>query len=82
METSGCTAAQSRIRRPVQGTRVPSLVREEHTCGATRSMCRNYPGSLPGPGAAFLRGPQARKAAVPCVPREDKDQSSLCPSKA
>ena len=32
-----------RIRLPIQGTRVPSLVREDPTCcGATKPVCHNY----------------------------------------
>ena len=32
-----------RIRLPIQGTRVPALVREDPTCrGATKPVCHNY----------------------------------------
>ena len=36
-------AQRLRIRLPMQGTRVRSLVREDPTCrGATKPVCHNY----------------------------------------
>ena len=43
LQWTSVVAQWLRIRLPMQGTRVQSLVREDPTCrGATKSMCHNY----------------------------------------